>query len=87
MVVFWWFSYCVVVGFACLPLVVAFDCRSLPPWVKLEFRWCGVVSIVGINFGGCGLLLVVASDGYLTVICYVDWDLVVILKFSIIKFV
>ena len=48
---------------------------------------CGVVSMVGINFGGCGLLLVVASDGYLTVICYVDWDLAVILKFSIIKFV
>ena len=42
-VVFWWFSYCVVVGFACLPLVVAFDCRSLLPWVKLEFRWCVVL--------------------------------------------
>ena len=28
-----------VVGFACLPLVVAFDCRSLLPWVELEFRW------------------------------------------------
>ena len=26
---------------------------------------CGVVSVVGINFGGCRLLLVVASDGYL----------------------
>ena len=26
---------------------------------------CDVVSVVGINFGGCGLLLVVASDGYL----------------------
>ena len=26
---------------------------------------CGVVSVVGINFVGCGLLLVVASDGYL----------------------
>ena len=36
---------------------------------------CGVVSVVGINFGGCGLLLVVASDGYLAVICSVDWDL------------
>ena len=44
---------------------------------------CGVVSVVGINFGGCGLLLVVASDGYLAV----DWDLAVILKFSVIKFV
>ena len=44
---------------------------------------CGVVSVVGINFGGCGLLLVVASDGYLVV----DWDLAVILKFSVIKFV
>ena len=44
---------------------------------------CGVVSVVGINFSGCGLLLVVASDGYLAV----DWDLAVILKFSIIKFV
>ena len=48
---------------------------------------CGVVSVVGINFGGCGLLLVVASDGYLVVICYVNWDLAVILKFSVIKFV
>ena len=36
---------------------------------------CGVVSMVGINFGGCGLLLVVASDGYLAVICSVDWDM------------
>ena len=43
---------------------------------------CGVVSVVGINFGGYGLL-VVASDGYLVV----DWDLAVILKFSVIKFV
>ena len=43
---------------------------------------CGVVSVVGINFGGCGLLLVVASDGYLAV----DWDLAVILKLSVIKF-
>ena len=48
---------------------------------------CGVVSMVGINFSGCGLLLVVASDGYLAVICSMDWDLAVILKFSIIKFV
>ena len=48
---------------------------------------CGVVSVVGINFGGCGLLLVVASDGYLAVICSVDWNLAVILKFSVIKFV
>ena len=48
---------------------------------------CDVVSVVGINFGGCGLLLVVASDGYLVVICYVNWDLAVILKFSVIKFV
>ena len=47
---------------------------------------CGVVSVVGINFGGYGLL-VVASDGYLAVICFVDWDLAVILKFSVIKFV
>ena len=44
---------------------------------------CGVVSVVGINFSGCGLLLMVASDGYLAV----DWDLAVILKFSVIKFV
>ena len=44
---------------------------------------CGVVSMVGINFGGCGLLLVVTSDGYLAV----DWDLAMILKFSVIKFV
>ena len=36
---------------------------------------CGVVSVVGINFCGCGLMLVVASDGYLAVICSVDWDL------------
>ena len=36
---------------------------------------CGVVSVVGINFSGCGLLLVVASDGYLAVICSVDWYL------------
>ena len=42
---------------------------------------CGVVSVVGINFDGCGLLLVVASDGYLAVIYYVNWDLAVILKF------
>ena len=48
---------------------------------------CVVVSVVGINFDGCGLLLVVASDGYLDVICFVDWDLAVILKFSVIKFV
>ena len=45
---------------------------------------CSVVSMMGINFGGSGLLLVVASDGYLTVICSVDWDLAVILKFSVI---
>ena len=44
---------------------------------------CGVVSVVGINFNGCGLLLVVASDGYLAA----DWDLTVILKFFVIKFV
>ena len=44
---------------------------------------CGVVSVVGINFGGCGLLLAVTSDGYLAV----DWDLAMILKFSVIKFV
>ena len=43
--------------------------------------------MVGINFGGCGLLLVVASDGYLAVIYSVDLDLAVILKFSVIKFV
>ena len=37
---------------------------------------CGVVSVVGINFGGCGLLLlVIASDEYLAVICSLDWDL------------
>ena len=36
---------------------------------------CGVVLVVGINFGGCGLLLVVASDRYLVVICSVGWDL------------
>ena len=42
--------------------------------------------MVGINFGGCRLL-VVASDGYLAVICSVDWDLAVILIFSVIKFV
>ena len=36
---------------------------------------CGVVSVVGVNFGGCGLLLVVASEGYLAVIFSVDWDL------------
>ena len=46
---------------------------------------CGVVSVVGINFGGCGLLLVVASDGYLAVICFMDWHLAVILKFFVIK--
>ena len=42
-VVFWWFFCCVVVGFACLPSVMAFDCRSLLPWVELEFRWCVVL--------------------------------------------
>ena len=36
---------------------------------------CGVVLVVGINFGGCGLLLVVASDRCLAVICSVGWDL------------
>ena len=41
------------------------------------------VTVVGINFGGCGLLLVVAGDGYLAVICSVDWDW----DFSVIKFV
>ena len=33
-------------------------------WIGVSVM-CGVVSVVGINFGGCGLLLVVASDGYL----------------------
>ena len=32
-----------VVTFACLRSVVAFDCRSLLPWVELEFRWCVVL--------------------------------------------
>ena len=36
---------------------------------------CDVVSVVGINPNGCGLLLMVASDGYLVVICSMGWDL------------
>ena len=56
MVAFWWFSCCVVVGFACLPSIVAFDCRSLLPWVELEFRWCVVLGFgcdlfCGLGFG------------------------------------
>ena len=48
---------------------------------------CGVVSVVGINFGGCGLLLlVIASDEYLAVICSLDWDLVVTLSPSDLTF-
>ena len=35
----------------------------------------GVVSMVAINFGGCGFLLVVASDGYLSMIYSIGWDL------------
>ena len=31
---------------------------------------------MGINFSGCGILLVVVGDGYLIVICSVGWDLV-----------
>ena len=34
-----------------------------------------VVSMVGINFGGYGFLLVVASDGYLSMIYSIGWDL------------
>ena len=46
-------------------------------WVGFKVSMvCGVVSVVGTNFGGYGLLLVVAGDGYLVVICYVGWDLV-----------
>ena len=30
-------------------MVVAFDCRSLLPWVELEFRWCVVLGF------GCDL--------------------------------
>ena len=39
---------------------------------------CGVVSMEGINFGGCGLLflLVVTGDRYLAMICLVGLDLV-----------
>ena len=36
---------------------------------------CGVVLVVGINFDGCGLLLVVTGDRYLFVICSVGSDL------------
>ena len=46
-------------------------------WVGFKVSMvCGVVSVVGINYGGYGLLLVVAGDGYLVVICFVGWDLV-----------
>ena len=31
--------------------------------------WC--CSMMGINFNGCELLLVIASDGYLVVVCFV----------------
>ena len=67
-------------------LIAGVCCRGLN-WSFGGVVVCGVVSVVGINFDGCGLLLVVASDGYLAVICFVDWDLAVILKFSVIKFV
>ena len=50
----------------------------LPEFAAVD--WIGV-SVV------CGVVSVVASDGYLAVICFVDWDLAVILKFSVIKFV
>ena len=63
-------------------LIAGVCCRGLN-WSFGGVVVCGVVSVVGINFDGYGLLLVVASDGYLAV----DWDLAVILKFSIIKFV
>ena len=44
-------------------VVVAFDCRSLLPWVELEFRWCVVLGFgydlfCGLGFGYdlfCGL--------------------------------
>ena len=37
-------------------MVVAFDCRSLLPWVELEFRWCVVLGFgcdlfCGLGFG------------------------------------
>ena len=45
-------------------------------WVGFKVLMvCGVVLVVGINFGGCGLLLVVVGDGYLAVICSMGWDL------------
>ena len=45
-------------------------------WVDFKVSVvCGVVLVVGINFGGYGLLLVVAGDRYLAVICSVGWNL------------
>ena len=38
-VVVWWCGSGVLV-------VVAFDCRNLLPWVKLEFRWCVVLAVI-----------------------------------------
>ena len=38
-VVVWWCGSGVLV-------VVAFDCRSLLPWVELEFRWCVVLAVI-----------------------------------------
>ena len=45
-------------------------------WVDFKVSVvCGVVLVVGINFGGYGLLLVVVGDRYLAVICSVGWNL------------
>ena len=43
--------------------------------------WC--CSMMGINFNGCGLLLVVAGDGYLVVVCSMGWDLDLGFQFSV----
>ena len=42
------------VGFACLPSIVAFDCRSLLSWVELEFWWCVVLGFGYDLFRGLG---------------------------------
>ena len=35
-------------------MVVAFDCRSLLPWVELEFWWCVVLGFGYDLFRGLG---------------------------------
>ena len=58
-------------------LSVARFCLQLLGWfesVVVDCFWW-VFSMVGVNFRGCGLMLVVVGDGYLAVICLMGSDL------------